>query len=114
MSVSLDNRGPSMWPHLSSSFYDLPRRMHLESLWKAHNGIVSLALCWWLREPWSSLAPNDLLSVLTALGHAPDPAGALGACAARGGPPLLLLASLGAPVPPHEWATPAHNPLSLS
>jgi hypothetical protein len=31
------------------------------------NGIVSLALGWWLRDPWSSLAPNDLLSVLTAL-----------------------------------------------
>src|SRR5262245_46985808 len=77
--LSLDNGGPSMWPYLSSSFYGLPPA-------RAHgpcgrpNGSVSLDLCWWLRDPWSSLAPNDLLSVVTSLGHTPDPACALGAC----------------------------------
>jgi hypothetical protein len=34
-SVSLDNRGPSMWPLLSSPFYGLPRLMRSWSLWKA-------------------------------------------------------------------------------
>ena len=32
------------------------------------NGSVSPDLCWWLRDPWSSLAPNDLLSVVTSRG----------------------------------------------
>jgi hypothetical protein len=66
------------------------------------NGSVSPALCWWRRDPWSSLAPNALLSVVTALGHTPDPAGALGACEARGGQPLLRSGARYAPVP--------HNP----
>jgi hypothetical protein len=78
------------------------------------DGIVALDLCWWLRDPWSSLAPNDLLSVLTSLGQAPDPACALGACEARGGHPLLILGSLCEPVPRNELPTPAHNPFSLS
>jgi hypothetical protein len=68
-----------------------------------------LDLCWRLRDPWSSLAPNDLLSVLTSMGHAPDPACALGACAARGGPPLLIIGSPCAPVPRNALPTPAPN-----
>jgi hypothetical protein len=35
------------------------------------NGIVAFALCWGLRDPWSSLAPHDLLSVVTAPGSRP-------------------------------------------
>ena len=73
------------------------------------DGSVSPDLCWWLPDPWSSLAPNDLLSVVTALGHAPDPAGALGACEARGGPPLLIIGSRCEPVPPNAWSAPAQN-----
>ena len=74
------------------------------------DGSVSPDMGWWLRDPWSSLAPHDLLSVLPSLGQAPDPAGALGACEARRGPPLLLLGSPCEPVPRNEWPTPAHNP----
>jgi hypothetical protein len=77
------------------------------------NGIVSLARCWWLRDSWSSLAPNDLLSVVTALGHAPDPACALGAGEARGGQPLLIIGARCEPVPPNELSTPAQNPFPL-
>jgi hypothetical protein len=73
------------------------------------DGSVSPGLCWWLRDPWSSLAPNDLLSVVTSLGHTPDPACALGACEARGGPPLLISGSPCEPVPRNEWPTPAQN-----
>src|SRR5262245_53209345 len=71
------------------------------------DGSISPDLCWWLHDPWSSLAPNDLLSVVTAQGHAPDPAGALGACEARAGPPLLIIGSRCEPVPPNEWSIPA-------
>jgi hypothetical protein len=70
---------------------------------------VSPDLCWWLHDPWNSLAPNDLLSVVTSRGQAPAPAGALGACEARGGPPLLLIGSRCEPVPRNAWATPAQN-----
>ena len=73
------------------------------------DGSISPDLCWWLHDPWSSLAPNDLLSVVTARGHAPDPACALGACEARAGPPLLIIGSRCEPVPPNEWSTPASN-----
>ena len=73
------------------------------------DGSVSPDLCWWRRDPWSSLAPHALLSVGTSRGHPPDPAGALGACAARGGPPLLRSGAPGAPVPRHAWPTPAPN-----
>jgi len=41
-------------------------------------------VCWRLPDPWGSLAPHDLLSVVTSLGQAPDPACALGACEAWG------------------------------
>ena len=74
------------------------------------DGSVSPDLCWWLRDPWSSLAPNDLLSVLTSLGQAPDPACALGACEARSGQPLLIIGSPCEPVPRNELPTPAQNP----
>lgn len=73
------------------------------------DGSVSPDLCWWLPDPWSSLAPNDLLSVLTSLGQAPDPACALGACEARGGQPLLIIGSHCEPVPRNELSTPAQN-----
>ena len=73
------------------------------------DGSVSPDLCWWLHDPWSSLAPHDLLAVVTARGHTPDPACALGACEARGGPPLLISGSRCEPVPPNAWATPAQN-----
>src|SRR5919197_1508910 len=73
------------------------------------DGSVSPDLCWWLHDPWSSLAPNDLLAVVTAQGHTPNPACALGACEARGGPPLLIIGSRCEPVPPNEWSTPAQN-----
>jgi len=74
------------------------------------DGSVSPIMCWWRRDPWSSLAPNDLLSVLTSLGQAPAPACALGACAAWSGPPLLIIGSPCAPVPRNELPTPAQNP----
>ena len=48
-------------PFLLSS----PLRAILVSL-KGHE-VVPSGMCWWLRDPWSSLAPNDLLSVLTSL-----------------------------------------------
>jgi len=32
--LSLDNRGPSMWPYLSSPFYCLPHLVPYWSLWK--------------------------------------------------------------------------------
>jgi hypothetical protein len=73
------------------------------------DGSVSPSLCWWLHDPWSSLAPNDLLSVLTTLGQAPDPACALGACEAPGGQPLLIIGSRCEPVPRNELSTPAQN-----
>src|SRR5262245_4843870 len=99
-------KGPSMWPHLSSSFYDLPTSC-TQSPCGRLDGSVSPDLGWWLHDPWSSLAPNDLLSVVTARGHAPDLACARGACEARGGPPLLIIGSRCEPVPPNEWSIPA-------
>jgi hypothetical protein len=61
-------------------------------LWGRHDGSGSPALGWWLPKPWSSLAPHDLLSVVTSLGYTPDPACALEAGEARGWttPPLSL------------------------
>jgi hypothetical protein len=73
------------------------------------NGSVVPSLCWWLPDPWSSLAPNALLSVVTSLGQTPDPAGALGAWEARGGPPLLRIGARSAPGPRSALSTPAHN-----
>jgi hypothetical protein len=70
------------------------------------NGSVSLDRCWWLRDPWSARAPNDRLSVVTSRGHAPAPAGALGACEARGGPLLLIIGSSCDPGPRNELPTP--------
>jgi len=57
-----------MWPYLSSPFSCLPHLVPYWSLWKVHNGSVSPDLCWWLRDPWSALAPHDLLSVVTSPG----------------------------------------------
>ena len=71
------------------------------------NGVVSPHMCWWLRDPWSSLAPNDLLSVLTSLGQAPDPACALSASEASGGQPLLIISSRCEPVTRNELPRPA-------
>ena len=39
--LSLDNRGPSMWPRLSSPFYCLPHLVQYWSLWKARRERVS-------------------------------------------------------------------------
>src|SRR4029453_4499153 len=75
-SLSLDNWGPSMWPHLSSPFYCLPCLRWPWSLWTISTEVNDVG--WWLRDPWGSQAPNDLLSVLPSLGQAPDPACALG------------------------------------
>jgi hypothetical protein len=105
--LSLDNRGPSMWPHLSSSFYGLPCLMQRRSLRTASASVDDV--CWWLPDPWGSLAPHDLLSVLTSLGQAPDPACALGACEAQGGQPLLIIGAPCEPVPRNELPTPAQD-----
>jgi hypothetical protein len=93
-SLSLDNRGPSMWPHLSSPFYGLPFRPGTRwSLWTA--GASADAICWWLLYTWGILAPNDLLSVAVTLDRTPDPACARGAYEALG------------------WGTPPHNRFAL-
>jgi hypothetical protein len=106
--MSLDNRGPSMWPPLSSPFIVCLAACANGPCGRP-NGIVTFVMRWWLRDPWSSLAPNDLLSVLTPLGQAPDPACALGACEALGGQPLLIIGSPCEPVPRNEWPTPAQD-----
>jgi hypothetical protein len=107
--LSLAKRGPSMWPYLSSPLYCLPHLVQYCPCRRSDESVCP-AMCWWLREPWSSLAPNDLLSVVTARGHAPKPAGALGAGEARGAAPLLLLGLLCEPVPRHACPTPAPTP----
>ena len=111
--MGLLTTGGLLWGRACQALFIIFSAAGTESPWGRPDGIVSRALGWWRRDPWSSLAPNDLRSVVTALGHAPDPAGALGACAARGGPPLLL-GSLCEPVPRNELPTPAHTSLSLS
>jgi hypothetical protein len=103
-SLSLDNRGPSMWPHLSSLF--LAFRTSCGAGPWGLPGLRSTTCAGGFLSPGGSLAPHDLLSVLPALGQAPHPACALGACAAQGGPPLLLLGAPGAPVPHHALPPP--------
>jgi hypothetical protein len=97
-----------MWPYLSSPFFPFLTSCNTSPCGRA-DGSVSPVLCWWLRDPWSSLAPNDLLSVVTSRGHTPDPACALGACEAQGGQPLLIIGSRCEPVPRNELSTPAQN-----
>jgi hypothetical protein len=96
-----------MWPYLSSPFSGLPCLVQPWSLETARasgdNG------CWWLPDPWGSLAPHDLLSVLISRDQAPNPACALGACEARGGQPLLIIGSPCEPVPRNEFPTPTHH-----
>jgi hypothetical protein len=96
-----------MWPHLSSPFYCLPCLRWPWSLWTI--SAEANDVCWWLRDPWGSQAPNDLLSVLPSLGQAPDPACALGAYEALAGQPLLIIGSSCEPVPRNELPIPAQD-----
>jgi hypothetical protein len=107
--LSLDHRGPSMWPRLSSPFYCLFYRMPRWSLWMTGRRVVPaidaggfvVRGAHWPPTPFSPWCPH--------WGHAPDPAGARGAWEARDGPPLLLSGPRTDPVPPNEWPTPAHS-----
>jgi hypothetical protein len=57
-------------------------------------------VCWWLRQAWDSLAPNDLLYVSAAPRRAPNPACARRRQVKRSGErPPLSSGSRGEPVP---------------
>ena len=68
---------------------------------------------WELRDAWGFWAPNDLLSVVTSRGHAPDPACALSAWEASGGQPLLIIGAPCEPVPHNELPSPAKTAFAL-